>query len=119
MDFWNELSKTVTNAADQTVKSTEKLASIAKLKYRLSSMNNKLDDCHRTIGKLYCAENAGEEVTKDAYLPFIEQAAELSENIKACQEELAKLQDFISCPQCQYHIKKGLNYCPKCGSPIK
>ena len=29
MDFWNDLSKTIYNAADYTVKGTEKLAGIA------------------------------------------------------------------------------------------
>lgn len=115
MDFWNELSQTISAAADQTIKGTEKLTGIAKLKYRLGSLKNKQNECYQNIGRLRFAEFNGETVSEDMYAGFFTQAAELDFQIQDCQTKLFKLQELTSCPQCGYHTKKGLPYCPKCG----
>ena len=52
MDFWNDLSKTIYNAADYTVKGTEKLTGIAKLKYKINALKTKLDLYYKSIGEL-------------------------------------------------------------------
>lgn len=118
MDFWSEFSKTITTAADQTVKGAEKLTDMAKVKYRIASQRGKLDECYRTIGKLRMAEARGETVTEQMYAGLIEQASALEEQLSALEEKLSELREDTVCPQCSYRIKHGLNYCPKCGAPL-
>lgn len=115
MDFWKEFSKTVAGAASETVKGAEKLTEIAKVKYHLGSLNTKLNECYQTIGKLYCAEQAGEDVSAEMYEGFLVQAEDLKDQIAASEKKLSDLRDYQTCPHCTYRLKKGLNYCPKCG----
>ena len=122
MDFWNEFSKTISNAADQTVKGTERLTSIAKLKYRTGLLKNRLDECYQNIGRLRFAEFCGEAVTEEELEGLLAEAASLCEQMKECEEKLFALQDYSICPQCGNRAKKGMSFCPKCGeclSPVK
>ena len=118
MDFWNEVTKTVSGAADQTVKSAEKLTEIAKLKYRLGLLKSKLEDSYRDLGRLRFSEFAGEAVTEEDYATLLARTAELTEQIRSCETRLADLQDYVTCASCGNRMKKGLNFCPKCGGKL-
>lgn len=118
MDFWSEFSKTITNAADQTVKGTEKLTNIAKLKYRLGSLTNKLNECYQNIGRLRYAESKNESVTDDQYEGLLAEAHALDEQIKDCEDRLYALQDYTTCPQCGNKAQKSMSFCPKCGENL-
>ncbi|MBQ4064838.1 MAG: hypothetical protein IJD10_01925 [Clostridia bacterium] len=118
MDFWNEFSKTVTTAADQTKKGAERLTDIAKLKYRASMLRNKLEECYRDIGRLRFKEYCGEEITAETYDGLLTRTADLKEQIRDCESRLFDLQDFVACENCGYRMKKGLNFCPKCGEKL-
>ena len=118
MDFWNDLSKTIYNAADYTVKGTEKLAGIAKLKYRLSAVKAKLDLCYKSIGEIRYAERNGEPVTDDMYSGLFSQVDSLEAEKKQLEDKLADMKDYTSCPQCGYRVARGLAYCPKCGEKL-
>ena len=91
MDFWSEFSKTITTAADQTVKGAEKLTDMAKVKYRIAALNSKLDEVYRTIGKLRVAEALGEDVVAETYAPLIESATALKDRLSEQEELLCKL----------------------------
>jgi len=119
MDFWSEFSKTITNAADQTVKGTERLTGIAKLKYRLGSLKNKLNACYQSIGRLRYAEYNGETVTSEMYEGLFAEADTLSAQVKECEEKLYELQDYTTCPQCGNKAQKGMCFCPKCGENLQ
>ena len=118
MDIWNEITRTVSGAADQTVKGAEKLTDIARLKYRLNLLKSKLEDAYRDIGRLRFAEHCGETVSHEEYDDLLTKAADLDRQIRVCQTRLADLQDYLTCPQCGNRMKKGLNFCPKCGEKL-
>ncbi|MBQ0102291.1 MAG: hypothetical protein KBT31_05810, partial [Firmicutes bacterium] len=67
MDFWNDFSKAVAQAADTTVKETEKLSIVARLKYRVSTINSKIENCLRTLGEMRYSEHEGNEVSAEEY----------------------------------------------------
>jgi len=119
MDFWSEFSKTITTAADQTVKGAEKLTDMAKIKYRIAGLNSKLDEVYRTLGKLRVAEAEGETVGEEAYAPLIESATELKAQLAMQEEALHKLRGDVNCPQCGNRVKRDANFCPKCGESMK
>lgn len=118
MDFWNDLSKTIYNAADQTVKGTEKLAETAKLKYRLGAIKTKLDQCYKSIGEIRYAERNGETVTDEMYSELFTQADSLEAEKKSLENKLADIKDYTICTQCGYRVARGLAYCPKCGEKL-
>ena len=118
MDFWNEFSKTIYSAADYTVKGTEKLTGIAKLKYKINAAQSKLDLYYKSIGELKYAEKHSETVTEDMYEGLFAQVDSLTSEIKEYERQLADLRDYTACAQCGYRVQKGLSYCPKCGEKI-
>ena len=56
MDFWHDFTKTVSSAADSTIKGTERLAASAKLKYRIKMLKSRQNDAFLTVGRLRYAE---------------------------------------------------------------
>ncbi len=115
MDFWKEFSKTVSSAAEGTVKGAEKLTDMAKLKYKLSSLNTKLTDAYTEVGKLKYSEKNGDAVSGDTYSELFSRIDELNLQITEAETELYDLMCFVSCPKCGTRMKKDCRYCPKCG----
>lgn len=115
MDFWKEFSKTVSSAAEGTVKGAEKLTDMAKLKYKISSLNTKLTDTYTEIGKLRYSENKGDTVDNETYTKLFDMIDEYNLLIAEAETELYDLMCFVSCPKCGTRMKKDCRYCPKCG----
>ncbi len=115
MDFWKEFSKTVSSATESTVKGAEKLTDMAKLKYKISSLNTKLTDAYTEIGKLRYSEKNGDAVAEEAYRDLFDKVDEYNCQIAEAETELYDLMCFVSCPKCGTRMKKDCRYCPKCG----
>ncbi len=115
MDFWKEFSKTVSSAAESTAKGAEKLTDMAKLKYKISSLNTKLTDAYTEIGKLRYSEKNGNAVESDTYRELFDKIDEFNALIAEAETELYDLMCFVSCPNCGTRMKKDCRYCPKCG----
>ncbi len=119
MDFWNDLSKTIYNAADYAVKGTEKLTGIAKIKYKINTVKVKLDLYYKSVGELKYAEHSGETVTDDMYAGLFSQIEKLNCELSSLEKQLADLRDYVTCCQCGYHVQRGLAFCPKCGEKLQ
>ncbi len=114
MDFWENFTKTISQATDHTVKSTEKLATVAKLKYRISTFRSKLDEYFRTLGEMKYSEMSGDEVGEDEYGMIFDEIVLLEKKISVLEKRIASLNDFIECPQCGYKVRRGIAVCPYC-----
>ena len=53
MDFWDDVYKKVSNAANYTAKETGRLSELAKVKYNLMKEKAKLEDAYKEMGELY------------------------------------------------------------------
>ena len=114
MDFWENVTKSITDAADQTKKSTEKLATSAMLKYRISTLKTKLSNDFKKLGELKFAEMNGEESDADEIKAKFDEIALTKKKLAVLEKRVADLDDFISCPQCGYRVRRGLALCPYC-----
>ncbi len=118
MDFWNDLSKTIYNAADYTVKGTEKLTGIAKITYKINSTKSKLDLQYKSAGELKYSEYCGKTATEEEYNNIFSEIDRLTTELDELENKLAELKDYITCHNCQFHVKRSLRYCPKCGQKL-
>lgn len=118
MDFWSDLSKTIYNAADYTVKGTEKLTGIAKITYKINSLKSKLDSYYKNAGELKYSEHLGVLVSEKEYEAVFSEIDNLKDTISELENKLAELKDYIACPECQFRVKRNLHYCPKCGAKL-
>ncbi len=118
MEFWNEFSNTVRGAASHTVKGAEKLSNIAKIKYKISSVNDKLDICYKALGELYYNEKCGKEVQPDMYRTLLDKIDALRTALSELEGKLAELRSHKICHLCGSKIQKSHTFCPKCGEKV-
>lgn len=114
MEFWDDFSKAVANAADQTVKGTEKLTTIAKLKYRITTLKNKVSEYCKTLGELKYAEYCGEQVSEKDYAAIADEITLINKKVAVLEKRIADLSDYVNCPQCGYRVRRGVGICPYC-----
>lgn len=116
MAFWKDLTTTLTDAVDSTVKGAEKLAGQAKLKYQISIQKRKLESTFTSIGKMsYEAYQKGIDHPDEAEEAY-QKVNKLLSAISQLEAELAKTADCKICPVCGEKLSKETIYCHQCGS---
>ncbi len=113
---WEDISRKLTDAADYTVKKTEKLTAIAKLEYKLANKKNKLNLLYQNLGKVKYSEMAGDAVDEIAYRELQEKIRCMLYTIERMEEQLAYLRNYRFCIACGAKIGNDMCYCPKCGT---
>ncbi|MCI8611604.1 MAG: hypothetical protein HFE66_06775 [Clostridiales bacterium] len=119
MALWEDIAKSAKDAAAYTVKKTEELTSIAKIKMSIRGEENNLDKCFSEIGSLYYAyQRQGEDHTSEIAALLME-ADQVREKIKCLRDSLAKLQKSVICPGCSAQVTTEYDFCPLCGAKLK
>lgn len=113
---WEDISKKLSDAADYTVKETEKLTGMAKLKYKAANEKSKLNSLYQSLGRLKYAESLGEESEEGAYETIVAQISETLAEIKKMETEMASLRSWRLCVGCGAKIGSDMAFCPKCGT---
>ena len=122
MDMWNDISKKINEAADYTVRETEKLTGIAKLKYKLMNQRSLLSSQYEQIGRLHYSElhndtQSAEPVDNSAEIAELcSKVDETLAEIRAAENELAVLKNVKTCSQCGVKIDREMAFCPRCGA---
>ena len=116
MEFWDDISKKVGDAANATVKGAEKLTGMAKIKYNIASKQGKLDKVFESIGRLRFDEFKNHVDNTEIIDNFLLEARALDSDIEALGEELSELSNAKRCVNCKAKISKEMPYCPKCGT---
>ncbi len=118
MNIWDEISKSVSDAANFTVKKTGELTNAAKLKVNLHLETTKLEKCFEEIGRLYYeGKRAGKDNFSEISALFVT-ADEIKINISIINEEIAKLKNVITCPGCGSEVNRSFAYCNLCGTKL-
>jgi hypothetical protein len=117
MEFWDSFSKTVSDAADYTVKEAGKLTGIAKLKYRIASTRARLDTLYAGVGRLKYEEQKGTAPSgANSYDELFAKIETLEAEIVKNENELAKLRNVRLCVACRSVIGIDMTFCPRCGA---
>mgnify|MGYP000848137675 CR=1 FL=1 len=115
MEFWDNFSKTVSDAAEYTVKEAGKLTGWAKLKYKLSASRARLDTFLAALGSVKYNEVKG--AAADANVnELIRNIDALKAEIEAYENEIAKLKNVRICAACRQAIALDMAFCPRCGA---
>lgn len=117
MEFWDEFGMKISETAEKTKKATETFAEIAKLKYTVHSLENKVKFHYRQIGKLvYLSYNSGDN-TDVAVGDLCRSIDELKEQILTANERISELSGTKLCTVCGAKINCKSNFCNVCGAP--
>lgn len=115
MAFWDEIKKGAKDAAAFTVKKTEELTSLAKLKLALHNEETKLEKCYSEIGEHYYNFQRKEEDHAAEIAALLLEADELNAKIAELKAQLATLQNDVICKKCGEQIPVEASFCPICG----
>ncbi|MGI6010572.1 MAG: hypothetical protein ACOX8H_03625 [Ruminococcus sp.] len=115
---FDDLSKTISNAAETVGKKTELFLEIQKMKSQLHSAKRAVEKSYIDLGELiYHRYDAGEAV--DAEVAVIcEDISQMKAVMDELKEELALKKGRKICPVCQAEVAAESIYCMKCGSKI-
>lgn len=119
MTFWEDVSRTATDAANYTVKKAGELTSTAKLKYRLHLAETKLAVTYEGIGRLYYSAVMDGDNTTEAISSLMADIAEINAEIADCKAQLAKVKNSRICGACGAAIPNDSDFCFKCGSKVE
>lgn len=118
MAFFDDLQKSVTDAAYYTAKKTGELTGIARVKFNIKAEEVRLKSTYAKIGSLfYSAEREGLDHTEEI-AALITQADKINGDISAYREKLAELRKSRTCSECGGRISKSASFCPSCGAKI-
>lgn len=115
MAFWDEFTKGAKDAAVFTMKKTEEITNLAKVKLAIHSEQTKLDKCYGEIGELYYDFQRNDEDHAAEIAALLLEADELNTKISALKAQLAALQNDVICEKCGTQIPVEATFCPVCG----
>lgn len=119
MDFWDDVYKKVSDAANYTAKETGRLSELAKVKYNLMKEKAKLEDAYREMGELYYNQMKNSEYDdKKIALAYDKIEKSISE-IERLNAQTNVINNTKVCPKCGEKLTKEMSYCPKCGEELK
>ena len=116
MAFWDEFTKGAKDAAAFTMKKTEELTNLAKLKLAIHTEETKLDKCYSEIGSLYYDFQRKEEDHAAEIAALSLEADELNSKLADLRSQLAALQNDVICGKCGAQIPVEATFCPVCGN---
>jgi len=116
MSFLDDLKKSISGAADYTVKKTEEVTETAKLRREIRSRNAALAKCFETIGRAYYKKERGTQEAPDGVIAAqMSEADRIKGEIAELRRQLAKLQGYAICQACGAQISEKSVFCPLCG----
>ena len=118
MAIWGEISKGAKDAAAFTVKKTEELTSIAKLKLAIHSEVGKLEKCYQEMGELYYDILRKDIDCSADVAALLLEADELNTRIAALKAQLASVQRGVICKECGTQVSSEYGFCPICGKKL-
>lgn len=115
---FDDLSRTISSAAENVSRKTEMFLEIQKMKSRLHSAQRAVEKSYRELGELiYRRYDEGEGV--DSELAVIcEDIAQMKGVIEELTQELAFKKGKKLCPVCKAEIARESIYCMRCGSKV-
>lgn len=117
-DFFNDLGKTITKAANGAVDKTTEFFEATKIKAQISGEGKSIEKNYRDIGEIiYKLYMEGTPVT-DEVAKVCSDVQAHEERIKSLRRDLANLKGMNLCSNCEGMVDKAASFCPKCGSSM-
>ena len=116
MSFFDDFTKTVSDATHTVTKKGKKLADITKLNFSIVDEQRKVDFYYANIGKLY-VDTLGEGA-EGKMAELISELKATEEKIAQYRKELNTLKGVKVCPHCEEEVPEEAKFCNNCGNSL-
>jgi len=115
---FEDISRTISDAAEVVGKKTEAFIKVQKIKGQIHSARRSVEKNYKDLGEIIFRRYAvGESVDEEVAI-ICEEVSQINANLAEMREELAKTRGCRICPTCEAEVPWEAEYCMKCGSPI-
>ena len=120
MEFFEKLGNVANKTCKYTTQQTNRLASITKLKWKMSDYKTRINDLYAELGKIVYENNVREEMDdfEDRKKEHCKKIDKLADEIEECRKKILELNNKKQCPNCYSEIYVEFNYCPNCGKVV-
>ena len=115
MALIDEIGNKIASAGQKTAKVFSDMSQLSKLKDTINEEQKKINQYHTAIGKVYF-ERYGAVTNEDPFRSISDQILESQKKIFQLEEEIKRVQDAKTCPQCGATCPYGSLFCPSCGN---
>jgi hypothetical protein len=119
MEFWDEVYKKISDAANYTAKETGKMTEIAKVKFNLLREKGKLDDAYKAMGEIYYKQMKTSEYDDKQITAAYDKIEKSVVEIERLNTLLNALSNTTVCSGCGKKVEKGTPFCSQCGTKIE
>ena len=116
MEFFDDLYKKLSVAANQTAKETTRLSGLAKVKFNLMKEKSKLEDAYKALGEAYYKQLKNNEVDEKATAAAYDKIEKCFVEIEKYRTEINVMSNIKTCTACGEKVDKEMLFCPKCGA---
>lgn len=116
MSFLDNLSKSITDASQATIKKGKDIADGAKLNSQVSDYEKQIDEIYKQIGKKYVEQFA--ESPADGFKDMIDEIASLKDSMESLRSQIDTLKGLARCQSCGTQVPAESMFCPSCGTKI-
>lgn len=114
MALFDDISRTLAGKSKEAAQKAKDVAGVVQLKAQVTSEKSKVKSLYAAIGQLYY-KNHKDDVDGE-YQSIVDEITESLTKAAELQEKIRKLDGTVVCPSCGATIKKGNQFCGKCGA---
>ena len=118
-DFnFDDLKRTITDAAEVVTKKTGDFVSVQKLKGQIYALGHSVDKKYQELGAVVFDEYSKGEKINDESAIVCEEISQINANIAELREELAGKHGCKICLVCEVEVPVEAMFCMRCGSQM-
>ena len=116
MGFFDQISKTITDASQGALQKGKDIADVAKYNSMITAEEKKIASAYEEIGKKY-VEMYG-SAPDENFAENIQIIMDAKSKINEYHEKVEELRGFTKCPNCGAEVPNGSLFCASCGTKI-
>ncbi len=113
MSIFDNFGKKVSGLGQQTVAKAKEWSDVTKLNSLISDEQKKIDECYKTIGKLYVAKHSSD--CESEFSAAVAAIMESNAKIDDYKKQVQTAKGIKTCPQCGAEVASGSAFCSSCG----
>lgn len=117
MDIINEITETMSKAAECASKKGGELLNRGKIRFALANLQSDLDELYEKLGKMRYEEISTGSVDAETEEKIISKIDSVMTDMEILKAELMTSGAAV-CPACGKSVKKNTSFCPYCGEKL-